>query len=125
MIFPAAGFKGVNEDSFITLNINGKAVQVTADPAMPLLWLLRDVLDMTGTKFGCGVAAWGACTVRVDGVAVRFCRARHAIWQCLNWLRPRRDGVSLGRLAVRWAWRCMSHLAPSWRSKWRERLYLP
>ena len=60
-------------DSSITLNINGKAVQVTADPAMPLLWLLRDVLNMTGTKFGCGVAACGACTVRVDGAAVRSC----------------------------------------------------
>ena len=60
-------------DSSITLNINGKVVQVTAEPAMPLLWLLRDVLGMTGTKFGCGVAACGACTVRVDGAAVRSC----------------------------------------------------
>ena len=60
-------------DSPITLNINGKVVQVTADPAIPLLWLLRDVLGMTGTKFGCGVAACGACTVRVDGAAVRSC----------------------------------------------------
>jgi isoquinoline 1-oxidoreductase alpha subunit len=48
-------------------------VQVEADPAMPLLWVLRDVLQMTGTKFGCGVAACGACTVRVDGQAVRSC----------------------------------------------------
>jgi len=44
--FPAAGFKGANVDSSITLNINDKAVQVTADPAMPLLWLLRDVLGV-------------------------------------------------------------------------------
>ena len=55
------------------LNINGKTVQADADPAMPLLWVLRDVLNMTGTKFGCGVAACGACTVRVDGQAVRSC----------------------------------------------------
>ena len=55
------------------LQINGKAVQVDADPAMPLLWVLRDLLNMTGTKFGCGVAACGACTVRVDGQAVRSC----------------------------------------------------
>ena len=55
------------------LLINGKATQVDADPAMPLLWLLRDELNMTGTKFGCGVAACGACTVRVDGQAVRSC----------------------------------------------------
>ncbi|MDB5900224.1 MAG: (2Fe-2S)-binding protein [Ramlibacter sp.] len=55
------------------LNLNGRRVQVEADPAMPLLWVLRDVLQMTGTKFGCGVAACGACTVRVDGQAVRSC----------------------------------------------------
>ena len=60
-------------ESSISLNINGKAVQTVADPAMPLLWLLRDVLNMTGTKFGCGVAACGACTVKVDGLAVRSC----------------------------------------------------
>ena len=55
------------------LQINGKTVQADADPAMPLLWVLRDVLNMTGTKFGCGVAACGACTVRVDGQPVRSC----------------------------------------------------
>jgi isoquinoline 1-oxidoreductase alpha subunit len=55
------------------LHINGKLVQADADPDMPLLWVLRDVLNMTGTKFGCGVAACGACTVRVDGQAVRSC----------------------------------------------------
>jgi len=55
------------------LQINGQAVQADADPAMPLLWVLRDVLRMTGTKFGCGVAACGACTVRIDGEAVRSC----------------------------------------------------
>lgn len=55
------------------LNINGARLQVQADPAMPLLWVLRDLLQMTGTKFGCGIAACGACTVRVDGKAVRSC----------------------------------------------------
>jgi len=57
----------------VELNINGKPVQADVEPAMPLLWVLRDVLDMTGTKFGCGVAACGACTVRVDGQATRSC----------------------------------------------------
>jgi isoquinoline 1-oxidoreductase subunit alpha len=57
------------------LTINGKTSQVDADPNMPLLWLLRDVLNLTGTKFGCGVAACGACTVHVEGQAVRSCVA--------------------------------------------------
>lgn len=55
------------------LNVNGKRLQVDADPAMPLLWVLRDLLQLTGTKFGCGVAACGACTVRIDGQATRSC----------------------------------------------------
>ncbi|MFC5522947.1 (2Fe-2S)-binding protein [Polaromonas jejuensis] len=55
------------------LDLNGRRLQVDADPGMPLLWLLRDVLNLTGTKYGCGVAACGACTVRVDGQAVRSC----------------------------------------------------
>ena len=55
------------------LNVNGARLQVQADPAMPLLWVLRDLLQMTGTKYGCGIAACGACTVRIDGEAVRSC----------------------------------------------------
>jgi isoquinoline 1-oxidoreductase subunit alpha len=57
----------------VELQINGKAVTADAEPEMPLLWVLRDLLGMTGTKFGCGVAACGACTVRIDGQAVRSC----------------------------------------------------
>jgi isoquinoline 1-oxidoreductase alpha subunit len=57
----------------VELNINGQSKQAELDPNMPLLWALRDVLNMTGTKFGCGIAACGACTVRVDGVATRSC----------------------------------------------------
>ncbi len=55
------------------LNVNGRAVTVDADPSTPLLWALRDNLGLTGTKFGCGVAACGACTVHVDGQAQRSC----------------------------------------------------
>ena len=55
------------------LQVNGQPREVDADPAMPLLWVLRDLLHLTGTKYGCGVAACGACTVRLDGQPVRSC----------------------------------------------------
>ena len=55
------------------LNINGTAREVDATADMPLLWVLRDVLGLTGTKFGCGMAQCGACTVHLDGQAVRSC----------------------------------------------------
>lgn len=57
----------------IKLNINGKAVEVDAEPATPLLWVIREQVGLTGTKFGCGVAQCGACTVHLDGAAVRSC----------------------------------------------------
>jgi isoquinoline 1-oxidoreductase alpha subunit len=56
-----------------TLNINGQDTLVDADPATPLLWALRDTLGLSGTKFGCGAGLCGACTVHVNGVAVRSC----------------------------------------------------
>jgi isoquinoline 1-oxidoreductase alpha subunit len=58
----------------ITLTINGQSHTVQADPDTPLLWVLRDELEMTGTKYGCGVAQCGACTVHLDGTAVRSCQ---------------------------------------------------
>ncbi len=60
-----------------TLNINGKTETVDAAPGTPLLWILRDHLKMTGTKFGCGVAQCGACTVHVDGTPTRSCITAH------------------------------------------------
>lgn len=56
-----------------TLNINGGDRQFTAEPETPLLWVLREQLGLTGTKYGCGIAACGACTVHIDGEAVRSC----------------------------------------------------
>ena len=56
------------------LNINGKSVDVDVEPDMPLLWVLRDVLGLTGTKFGCGMALCGACTVHLGGQPVRSCQ---------------------------------------------------
>jgi len=57
----------------MNFTVNGKSVSLEVDPQMPLLWVLRDSLNLTGTKFGCGVAACGACTVHKDGQAVRSC----------------------------------------------------
>jgi isoquinoline 1-oxidoreductase subunit alpha len=57
----------------VELHVNGAAHRIDADPQMPLLWALRDILGLTGTKFGCGVAACGACTVHLDGEAIRSC----------------------------------------------------
>ena len=56
-----------------TLTVNGQVHEVDGPPEMPLLWALRDLLKLTGTKFGCGIAQCGACTVHVDGVALRSC----------------------------------------------------
>jgi len=55
------------------LTVDGKDIDINADPDMPLLWALRDIAGITGPKFGCGIAACGACTVVIDGVAVRSC----------------------------------------------------
>jgi isoquinoline 1-oxidoreductase alpha subunit len=57
----------------ITLNVNNKDVQIDAPEDMPILWALRDVMHLTGTKFGCGMAQCGACTVHLDGQAIRSC----------------------------------------------------
>ena len=56
-----------------TLTVNGQRHDVDVDPSTPLLWVLRDTLGLTGTKFGCGIAQCGACTVHLDGVATRSC----------------------------------------------------
>ena len=57
----------------IQLTLNGKGISYDGDPSMPLLWFLRDVADLTGTKYGCGMALCGACTVHLDGQPIRSC----------------------------------------------------
>jgi isoquinoline 1-oxidoreductase alpha subunit len=61
-------------EASMQLMVNGKSVEIDADPEMPLLWALRDIAGLKGTKFGCGVAACGACTVLIDGVPTRSCQ---------------------------------------------------
>ena len=56
-----------------TLNINGQSRQVEVDPATPMLWVLRDHLDLVGTKYGCGISQCGACTIHLNGIAMRSC----------------------------------------------------
>lgn len=60
--------------AFFNVNINGKDLEIDADPTTPLLWVLRDHLKLVGTKFGCGIAQCGACTVHFNGAAVRSCQ---------------------------------------------------
>ncbi len=57
----------------ISLSINGKSYEIEVDPETPILWVIRDIIGLTGTKFGCGIAQCGACTVHLDGVAIRSC----------------------------------------------------
>src|SRR5438093_8876162 len=60
----------------IKLTVNGRPREVDVEPDMPLLWALRDVLDLKGTKFGCGISQCGACTVHVNGAAVKSCQRK-------------------------------------------------
>ena len=60
----------------VSLNVNGKSYQADVDPRTPLLWVLRDAIGLTGTKYGCGIAECGACTVHLNGEAVRSCQVQ-------------------------------------------------
>jgi isoquinoline 1-oxidoreductase alpha subunit len=89
----------------IQLNINGKAVKADVEPDTPLLWVLRDTLQMTGTKYGCGQALCGACTVHLDGAPVRACMTpvSSAIGRKITTI----EAVDAGKVgkAVQEAWR--------------------
>ncbi len=92
------------------LNINGKSIEVAVEPGMPLLWVLRDELNMTGTKFGCGVSSCGACTVMIDGVAVRTCTLPVANAQGKNITTIEGIGSAANLTAVQQAW--IEHQVP-------------
>jgi isoquinoline 1-oxidoreductase subunit alpha len=59
--------------AMVTLNVNGRSYDLDIEPETPLLWVIRDEIGLTGTKYGCGIAQCGACTVHLDGQAVRSC----------------------------------------------------
>ncbi|MEH6474918.1 MAG: (2Fe-2S)-binding protein [Sneathiella sp.] len=87
----------------LTLNINGKNVDVDAEEDTPLLWVIRDTVNLTGTKFGCGVAACGACTVHLDGEAARSCSV--PVSEAVGVKITTIEGISDGKLtAVQQAW---------------------
>lgn len=89
----------------IQLNVNGQAVKADVEPDTPLLWVLRDTLQLTGTKYGCGQALCGACTVHLDGAPVRACMtpASSAIGRRITTI----EAVDAGKVgkAVQEAWR--------------------
>jgi isoquinoline 1-oxidoreductase alpha subunit len=64
---------GIEEDAMVRLNVNGAMREIDVEPDTPLLWAIREQVGLTGTKYGCGIAQCGACTVHVDGAAVRSC----------------------------------------------------
>ena len=90
----------------IALNINGRERTVDADPGTPILWALRDTLGMTGTKFGCGAALCGACTVHLDGQAIRSCITPifDALGKKITTIEAATDGTDRIGAAVHAAW---------------------
>lgn len=86
-----------------TLTVNGTAHEVDLPEEVPLLWVLRDALNLTGTKYGCGVAACGACTVQIDGEAVRSCQvALGDVWGDVTTIEGLGTPDNLSRLQQAW-----------------------
>ena len=85
------------------LNVNGQNYEIDADPQMPLLWVLRDLMNIKGPKFGCGVAACGACTVLMDGLPIRSCS--YSVEQAsgrITTIEGISDGATLHRVQEAW-----------------------
>ena len=87
----------------LTLQINGKAHTVEVEPDVPLLWVIREYLQMTGTKFGCGIAQCGACTVHVDGQPMRSCQLQvsRAVGREITTIEGIREDHQIGRASCR------------------------
>jgi len=93
-----------------TLNINGKPMTVQAEPDTPLLWVIRDEVGLTGTKFGCGMALCGACTVHLDGLPVRSCSTplSAAAGKSVSTIESLSSGAKMHALQAAW----ISHDVP-------------
>ena len=86
-----------------TLTINGTSHSIDLPDAVPLLWVLRDALGLTGTKYGCGIAACGACTVHIDGVAVRSCQVALAdVWGAVTTIEGLGTPTALHPIQAAW-----------------------
>jgi isoquinoline 1-oxidoreductase subunit alpha len=86
-----------------TLTINGASHTIDLPDAVPLLWVLRDAVGLTGTKFGCGIAACGACTVHIDGVAVRSCQVALAdVWGAITTIEGLGTPAALHAIQAAW-----------------------
>ena len=88
----------------IQLNVNGKLHKVDADPATPLLWVIREQLGLTGTKYGCGIAQCGTCTVHIDGAAARACSipASAAVGKRITTIEGLASGKVLHKVQKAW-----------------------
>jgi isoquinoline 1-oxidoreductase alpha subunit len=88
----------------IALTVNGKTHQVDVEPDTPLLWVIRDSIGMTGTKYGCGIAQCGACTVHIDGVATRSCgmTAGDAVGKKITTIEGLADNGTLHKVQQAW-----------------------
>ena len=88
----------------IRLSVNGKTHEVDADPGTPLLWVLREQIGLTGSKYGCGIAQCGACTVHVDGAAVRSCAfpASAAVGKRITTIEGLASGSTLHKVQKAW-----------------------
>ena len=88
----------------VRLTINGKAHNVDVDPSTPLLWVLREQVGLTGTKYGCGIAMCGACTVHIDGAAVRSCTmpASAAVGKQVTTIEGLASGKTLHKVQKAW-----------------------
>ena len=88
----------------VRLTINGKAHNVDVDPSTPLLWVIREQVGLTGTKYGCGIAMCGACTVHIDGAAVRSCTmpASAAVGKKITTIEGLASGKTLHKVQKAW-----------------------
>jgi isoquinoline 1-oxidoreductase subunit alpha len=96
--------RGGEEDAMVELKVNGRAYQVEVEPDTPLLWAIRENVKLTGTKYGCGIAQCGACTVHVDGQPVRSCtlQVSDAVGKEITTIEGLAQGATMHKVQQAW-----------------------